>query len=136
VYGSDIALLPAVDGSAPAAARIGPFQTRGAHPWLFPNGLILLAVAIVGYAWLVIDLVFSPPLVCRFETAHVLAFGLLAAAAFGCLAASTVRSSRRQLFIGSVAGLVMGVGSAVIVALLYGTQCTPFQRFIVDLVTF
>jgi len=120
----------------PVSSRLGPFRTQGDTGWLFPCGVILLAAAAVGYGWIIVDIVLKRPLLCDLETHHMLMLSLLLGWSIGFLAAAVFDSVTAKVLSFLTTALVAGTGGAVLVALLYATQCTPFQMFVRQLIGF
>jgi hypothetical protein len=118
----------------PDLASFGPFRTQGEAGWLLPCGIILLIVAALGYGWIVADIVLHRPLLCDIETHHMFMLSLPLACGAGLLAAAVVGPVAAKVLSFAAGALVAGAGGALLVALLYSTQCTPLPMFLRQLV--
>jgi hypothetical protein len=118
----------------PLPSSFWPFRTQGEAGWLFPCGVILVTAAAMGYGWVIMDIVLQRPLLCDIETHHMFMLDLPMACGLGFLAAAVFERVSAKVLGFVVTTLVAGVGGALLLALLYSTQCTTFQMFLRQLV--
>jgi len=118
----------------PVLRSPGPARIRCEAGWLLPCGVILVTAAVIGYGWIVVDILVKRPLLCEIETHHMFMLDLPLASGIGFLAAAMSERISARIVSFLASALVAGAGGALLVALLYSTQCASFEMFVRQLV--
>jgi hypothetical protein len=103
--------------------RIGPFKTEGASGWNFTAAVVMLSVALIGFALLIVFVVLRGPLDCSQENTNALTLAELTGFGCGLLAASMFDSALAKAAAILLAGSVAGALGFLATGYVYAPHC-------------
>jgi hypothetical protein len=114
--------------------HVGPFKIEGETAWFVPSGAIFVLASLCIYAWLIINVLSSRPLVCGLASNYASILGATMGLGAGLLVAAVFEHPVVQLlsFLGSA--VTAGIGGAALVVWIFSSQCISFQMFVRQLV--